>query len=112
MPSSSALTLIIKMMRSHRSGLHGPLARTPRVVRPVRSSRGLVSGLVRGGALMTDGLLRRLFWHVVDQLDYLVTLARLRILDMLTGPLPETSADRQRQRDRERIKRALPEIER
>jgi hypothetical protein len=61
---------------------------------------------------MTDGLLRRLFWRVADQLDYLVTLARLRILDALTAPLPETSADRQWQRDRERIKRAFPEIER
>jgi hypothetical protein len=26
---------------------------------------------------------RILFWHVADQLDYLVTLARLRILDVL-----------------------------
>jgi hypothetical protein len=60
---------------------------------------------------MTDGRLRRLFWHVADQLDYLVTLATLRILDALAGPLPETPADRQRQQDRERIKRAFPEIE-
>jgi hypothetical protein len=71
-----------------------------------------VPGLVRGGALMTDGQLRRLFWHVVDQLDYYLTLARLRILDALTGPLPEMAADRQWQPDRERIKRAFPEIER
>ena len=55
---------------------------------------------------------RLLFWRVADQLDYLVTLARLRILDALTAPLPETSADRQWQRDPERIKRAFPEIER
>jgi hypothetical protein len=54
---------------------------------------------------------RRLFWRVVDHLDYLLTLAWLRILDGLAGPLPETPADRQRQRDRERIKRAFPEIE-
>jgi hypothetical protein len=54
---------------------------------------------------------RRLFWRVVDHLDYLLTLAWLRILDALAGPLPETPADRQRQRDRERIKRAFPEIE-
>jgi len=56
---------------------------------------------VRGSALMTDGPLRRLFWRVADQLDYLVTLARLRMLDALAGPLPETPADRQRERDRE-----------
>jgi hypothetical protein len=60
---------------------------------------------------MSDGLLWRLFWRVADQLDYLVTLARLRILDKLAGPLPETPADRQRQRDSERIKRTFPEIE-
>jgi len=60
---------------------------------------------------MADGTLQRLFWRVADQLDYLVTLARLRILDALAGPLPETPADRQRQRYRERIKRTFPEIE-
>jgi hypothetical protein len=46
---------------------------------------------------MTDGPLRRLFWRVVDELDYLLTLARLRILDALAGPLPETEADQRRQ---------------
>jgi len=44
-------------------------------------------------------------------LDYVVTLVRLRILDALAGPLPETSADQQRKRDRETQKRAFPEIE-
>jgi hypothetical protein len=34
---------------------------------------------------------------VVDELDYLLTLARLRILDALAGPLPETEADQRRQ---------------
>jgi hypothetical protein len=60
---------------------------------------------------MADRRLGRLFWRVADQVDYLVTLARLRIMDALADPLPETPADRQRQRDRERIKRAFPEIE-
>ena len=60
---------------------------------------------------MADGWLRKLFWRAADQLDYVVTLARLRILDALAGPLPETPADRQRQRDRERLRRAFPEIE-
>jgi hypothetical protein len=36
---------------------------------------------------------QRLFWHVVDELDYLLALLRLRILDALAGPLPETPAD-------------------
>jgi hypothetical protein len=59
---------------------------------------------------MVDGPLRRLFWRVVDALDYLVTLARLRILDMLAGPEPETPADQQRQRDRKRIERRSPRL--
>jgi hypothetical protein len=52
---------------------------------------------------MAEGPLRRLFWRVADDLDYLVTLATLRILDALAGPEPETPADLQRKRDRERI---------
>jgi hypothetical protein len=48
---------------------------------------------------------------VVDDLDYLVTLASLRILDALAGPEPETPADQQRAQDRERIEQAFPEIE-
>ena len=49
---------------------------------------------------MTDGPLRRLFWHVADELDYLLTLARLRILDALAGPLRETPADLPCERER------------
>jgi hypothetical protein len=61
--------------------------------------------------IVATGRLRRLFWRMADALDYLWTLATLRILDTLAGPLPEKEADRQRARDRERIKRAFPEIE-
>ena len=46
---------------------------------------------------MADGRLGQLFRRVADQLDYLLTLARLRILDALAGPLPETTADRRRE---------------
>jgi hypothetical protein len=60
---------------------------------------------------VATGRLRRLLWRVADDLDYLVTLVRLRILDALIGPDPETPADQQRARARERIKRAFPEIE-
>jgi len=60
---------------------------------------------------MADARLRRLFWHVVDALDYLPTLARLRVLDALAGPEPETAADKQRKRDRERMERVFPKIE-
>ncbi len=58
---------------------------------------------------MADGPLRRLFWRMVDALDYLLTLARMRILDKLAGPEPETPADEQREGDRKRIERASPE---
>jgi hypothetical protein len=52
---------------------------------------------------------QRLFWHVVDELDYLLALLRLRILDALAGPLYR----RRRPisitaRDRERLERAFP----
>jgi hypothetical protein len=57
---------------------------------------------------MADRPLRRLFWRAAGDLDYLWTLATLRMLDALAGPLPETPADEQRARDRERIKRASP----
>ena len=42
----------------------------------------------------------KLFWRVADQLDYLLTLARLRILDALAGSEPETPADQRRERER------------
>ena len=60
---------------------------------------------------MADRPLRRLFWRVADHLGYLLTLAWLRILHAVCGPEPETPRDQQRERDRERIERAFPEIE-
>ena len=60
---------------------------------------------------MADRPLRRLFWRMADDLDYLVTLVRLRVLDALAGPEPETPADQQRKRNRERLERGFPEIE-
>jgi hypothetical protein len=50
-----------------------------------------------------------LFSRVVDAVDYLLTLARLRILDALADPEPETAADQVRVWDRERIERAFPQ---
>jgi hypothetical protein len=60
---------------------------------------------------MSDSLLARFFWQVVDALDYLLTLTRLRIVDAVAGPAPETPADQQRKRDREQLERAFPEID-
>ena len=48
---------------------------------------------------MSDRALSRLFWPVADGLDYLLTLAWLRILDARACPVSETPADRQRARD-------------
>jgi hypothetical protein len=52
-----------------------------------------------GVRAMADGPARCLFWRVVDELNYLVMLARLRILDALADPEPETPADLQRERE-------------
>jgi hypothetical protein len=51
------------------------------------------------GDIVATGRLRRLFWRVADDLDYLWTLARLRILDRLAGREPDTPADQQRERE-------------
>jgi hypothetical protein len=49
---------------------------------------------------MTDTRLGRILWWVADELDYLLTLARLHILDALAGPEPEAPADLQCERER------------
>jgi hypothetical protein len=69
-----------------------------------------VPGRVGDIVAIAAGRLRRLFWRVADDLDYVMTLTRLRILDALAGPLPETTADQERKRDRERLERAFPTI--
>jgi len=56
---------------------------------------------------MARGPLAWLFWRVVDDFDYFLTLTRLRILDALARPEPETLADRLRKRDRARIEKAF-----
>jgi hypothetical protein len=52
----------------------------------------------------------RVLWRVVDHLDYVLTLTKLRILDALAGSELETPADEQRKRDQERIERAFPRL--
>jgi hypothetical protein len=44
-----------------------------------------------------------MFWRVADDLDYLVTLASLRVLDALAGPEAETLADVQRGLKRDKV---------
>jgi hypothetical protein len=60
---------------------------------------------------MLDTALRRLFWRIVDHLDYWVTLTRLRILGVLAGSELESPANLQRRHDRERLEKAFPKIE-
>jgi len=52
-------------------------------------------------------LLSRIF----DRIDYLVTSARLQVLDWICGPEPPTLADRRRERDRDRLRKAFPKID-
>jgi hypothetical protein len=47
-------------------------------------------------------------WRIADGLDYVLTLVRLRILDAVAGPEPETSADQRREAGRERMQRERP----
>jgi len=37
-----------------------------------------------------------IFWRAVDRLDYWIWYVRLRSIDALYGPEPETEANRQR----------------
>ena len=60
---------------------------------------------------MTDSPLQRLFWRVLDALDYLLTLVRLRIVEAVAGPEPETPADQRRKCDREQLERAFPMLD-
>ncbi len=47
----------------------------------------------------------------LDRADYLLTLARLTVLDWLAGPAAETPTDRAIREEGERLRRALPEID-
>jgi len=80
--------------------------------RPAYSQKQRLQPILRSRQTVGVRAMPRLFWRVADALDYFLTLARLRILDALAGPEPETPADQQRERDQERLERAFPEIER
>jgi hypothetical protein len=52
------------------------------------------------------------FWSwAVDRIEYAVMSVRLAILDWICGPEPTTSADRQREADKDRLQRAFPAID-
>jgi hypothetical protein len=54
--------------------------------------------------------LARLFWEALDRVDYAVTLARCWAVDLIYGPEPPTLADKQREADYERLRKAFPFI--
>jgi hypothetical protein len=47
----------------------------------------------------------------VDRIEYAVMSVRLAILDWICGPEPTTSADRQREADKDRLEGAFPAID-
>lgn len=47
-------------------------------------------------------ILSRLVWRVLDRVDYRIWDARMRMVDALYGPEPETEADRERSRHKRR----------
>jgi len=52
-----------------------------------------------------------LFSRALDRLDYLITYARLRVLDWVYGPEPPTPADELRERERDRLRKAFPKVD-
>ncbi len=59
----------------------------------------------------TGGSGMRYAWQrLVDGIDYAVTQTRLRVLDWIVAPLPETEADRIREARQERLRRAFPNV--
>jgi hypothetical protein len=61
--------------------------------------RRTVGWPVTGPAAMATGSLARLYWRVLDALDYRLMQARLRVVDAVCGPEPETAADQQLERE-------------
>jgi len=52
-----------------------------------------------GVARLIDRRLARLYWRLLDTLDYWVTPALLWLVDAVCGPKPETQADQWRAGD-------------
>jgi hypothetical protein len=52
-----------------------------------------------GAGRLTDRRLARLYWRLLDTLDYWVTQAQLWLADTVCDPKPETDADQWRASD-------------
>ena len=53
--------------------------------------------------------LSRIFWCVLEALDYWVMQVRLSVVDAVYGPEPETEGDRQRGCDQDPLASAWPD---
>jgi hypothetical protein len=54
--------------------------------------------------------LARLFWEMLDRIDYAVALARCWVVDVICGPEPPTPADQKGEAGHEKLRRAFPMI--
>lgn len=52
----------------------------------------------------------RICAEALDRADYLMTLARLSILDRLAGPMPDTPTDLAIKEEEERLRQAFPQV--
>jgi hypothetical protein len=53
----------------------------------------------------------RFFLEALDRVDYAVTLSRCWAVDLIYGPEPPTPADRERDAEHERLRKAFPVID-
>jgi len=56
-------------------------------------------------------MFRRLIYTALDRAGCLIIVAQLRVLDWLTGPLPETTTDRAIREQGERLRKAFPKTD-
>ena len=62
---------------------------------------------------MEEGGQGRESWmrRLAGRVDYAWTLARLWVWDWIAGPLPETDGDIVREHEKERLRRAFPDVD-
>ena len=91
-----------RLLSDSRRRLREPLARAPRRLGPVGSPRELVLEMTSGETMINRVI--RLFWKVLDRIDYAAGVARRWVVDLIYGPEPPTPADRRREADREQLR--------
>jgi hypothetical protein len=66
---------------------------------------------LRRSAVEGYEMFRRFCAELLDRADYLLTRARLRLLDWATGPAPETPTDRAIREQGERLRSVFPQVD-